>query len=308
VLFPVAFALTNLVAGETCPAALDVDQRVRAILHLSAEQELAEGFIVERREAGLFVELRSADSTVIGQRTLPTTGSCDELAQAAAVVLSAWLSDVHPDFAGALPAPEPHEAEPEPVPIPAPASPPVAKPRIPASSPRAATPVSLALPHHWELSLGLGATAADGKLALAGMASLGYMPLDDGLGFSALLLADGPRREPLGAGSVAWRRWPFGLGASFRVTSSSLLGDLTVGPALAWLHLSGSDFSPNRTKQGVTWASFAQLRVASRGRAGVFGAAVGQYYFGRSTAYTTSAEYELPRISFCFAMGANLSP
>ncbi|MDF3069531.1 MAG: hypothetical protein K0R38_5132 [Polyangiaceae bacterium] len=62
---------------------------------------------MQRREAGLFVELRSADATSIGERLLPVEGSCDELAQAAAVVLSAWLSDVHPDFAPELPVPQP---------------------------------------------------------------------------------------------------------------------------------------------------------------------------------------------------------
>ena len=62
---------------------------MHVILHLRPEQALSEHFVVERHEAGLYVELRSADSTLIGERTLPAEGSCDELAQAAAVILNA---------------------------------------------------------------------------------------------------------------------------------------------------------------------------------------------------------------------------
>ena len=121
-LIPVLFALQSLAAGETCPAAEDVQAKVRTILHLAPEQQLTESFLVERHEAGLYVVLKAADASVIGERTLPLEGSCDELAQAAAVVLSAWLTDVHPDFAGALPAPVPAPA-PEPQPPPEPAKP-----------------------------------------------------------------------------------------------------------------------------------------------------------------------------------------
>ena len=116
------FAFQSLVVGETCPAAVDVESRVRAILHLAPEQELSEHFAVERHEAGLYVELRLADATLVGQRTLPAEGNCDELAQAAAVVLSAWLSDVHPDFAGVLPPAAPQRAPESGLPPPMPAA------------------------------------------------------------------------------------------------------------------------------------------------------------------------------------------
>ncbi|HYJ09583.1 MAG TPA: hypothetical protein VEX18_11255, partial [Polyangiaceae bacterium] len=124
-LVPALIAFQSLAAGDTCPAAADVQGRVRSILHLAPEQQLSESFLVERHEGGLYVVLKSADSGVIGERTLPLEGSCDELAQAAAVVLSAWLTHVHPDFAGALPEPEPPPPpEPEAPPPPPPAEPP----------------------------------------------------------------------------------------------------------------------------------------------------------------------------------------
>lgn len=298
----VAFALTSLVAGETCPAALDVEQRVRAILHLSAEQELSEGFIVERREAGLFVELRTSDATVIGQRTLPSAGNCDELAQAAAVVLSTWLTDVHPDFAGALPEPVPLEPEPDPVrPVPPPLPPVrVAAPVVPSPPPAAAR-------RRLELGLGVGGQLAAEKLSLAGFASLAYLPEQWGWGAGAFLTVDSARRQTLGEeGSVVWRRWPLGLGPSFRLGNASVVADLTVGPALAWLHLRGVDFSPNRARNGVTWAGFMQLHVATRGKASIFASGVAAYY-ATSTAYAADAERDLARLSITLCVGANLS-
>ena len=88
-LVPLWLAFEALAVGETCPASVDVQTRVRSILHLAPEQTLSESFLVERHESGLYVELRGNDAAVIGQRTLPLAGSCDELAQAAAVVLAA---------------------------------------------------------------------------------------------------------------------------------------------------------------------------------------------------------------------------
>ena len=164
-LVPVWFAFQALAIGETCPASVDVEARVRTILHLKAEQELSESFLVERHEAGLNVELRGADASTIGQRTLPTEGSCDELAQAAAVVLSAWLTDVHPDFAGALPAPEPKPG-PEPPPEPKselepPKPPPVTETKAP--PPKSPAPVTA---RAWDFALGIGADYSASHAAL----------------------------------------------------------------------------------------------------------------------------------------------
>ena len=305
-----AFAFTSLVGGETCPAPADVEQRVRAILHLSSEQQLDESFIVERHEAGLFVELRSVDSTSIGQRTLPTEGSCDELAQAAAVVLSAWLTDVHPDFAGALPTPPEPDAEPapEPAPEPPPQPAPAPKPELPAPVQRRTPPLRPRAIHQLELSLAGGADLSGSKLAVAGLASVAYVPSDSGWGVRALTLVDAARRQPLGAGAVLWRRWPLGLGPALRLAAASAVWDFSAGPALCWVRLAGRDFDDNATRDAPSWAGFLSLRLASRGRWGVFGQALGQVYLGDTAAYERDAEYPLPRFSLAVLFGAHWSP
>ncbi|MES1185261.1 MAG: hypothetical protein ABUL60_15730 [Myxococcales bacterium] len=288
-LVPLFFAFQSLVAGETCPAAVDVEARVRTILHLPPEQELSEGFIVERHESGLYVELRSADAAVIGQRTLPAEGSCDELAQAAAVVLSAWLSDVHPDFAGALPAPEPaRETEPvaapflEPTPQPAPAAPP---PKPPPPPPPSSPPPP---PRRFELGLAAGAELAKTQVAVvSGIVVVDYAPPARGWGLTGFAAAAWPRQLPLGPGSVAWRRWPIGIGPSFRAVTGAVRWEAGAGVALGWLHFSPSNLDHASSQGGFDGGGFLHLRAANRGRAGVFAQADARFFPGDSGASAT---------------------
>ena len=311
-LVPLLFAFQSLVAGEHCPAPVDVEARVRRILHLSPEQELSEGFAVERHESGLFVELRLADSTLIGQRTLPAEGNCDELAAAAAVVLSAWLSDVHPDFASALPTLAPTAAPapgvdsglPRPLPValpvprtqPAPDAPPAARARV-------------------ELGLGLGTELqlSGSHFVVAGYAVAGYWPASQGLGASAFVGAAWARREQLGPGLVTWRRWPAGLGLSWRVATGRLAWDASAGPVVGWLHFAGSNFDHASAQDGLAWGGFFNLRAATQGRrAGIFGLAGAQFFPAVSGAHasTTGTEWfaPVPRFGLELALGAWLSP
>lgn len=308
-LVPVLFAFQSLVVGENCPAPVDVEARVRTILHLTPEQELNEGFAVERHEAGLYVELRAADSTVIGQRTLPGTGSCDELAQAAAVVLSAWLSDVHPDFAGALPpvapplpAPEPApKAEPEPVVVPPPRPPPKAPPP---------TPPAVA-GNAWDLALGIGSDFSGGQPTLGGYLGVGYGARVDGLGMMAMVVPTLSRPEPLDPGKAEWRRWPFGVGPNLRLTTGGVAWDLSAGAAVAWLHLSSTGLARTSPKNPATWGGFLNLRVASRARPwGVFGLLGAQLYPASTSIYATNVgrDYTLPSFGLGLAVGVRFSP
>ncbi|HEX2874750.1 MAG TPA: hypothetical protein VHP33_26045 [Polyangiaceae bacterium] len=255
---PLVFAFTSLVAGETCPAPVDVEARVRAILHLAAEQQLSEGFVVERHESGLYVELRSADSTLIGQRTLPAEGSCDELAQAAAVVLSAWLNDAHPDFAGALPPAAPSEPEPEAAPAlpPEPSVAPKPAPPAPAPAPAPGPAPRAAASRRLQVGVGFGAELSGESFVPSAVVTLGLVAVEGGFGVSGVLAASSSRQLPLGPGQVAWRRWPFGVGPSFRAVTSSIGFEINAGPALAWLHLDGSNFARSSAQDGVEPGGF----------------------------------------------------
>jgi hypothetical protein len=309
-LVPVLFAFQSLVAGEKCPAPVDVEARVRSILHLAPEQELSEGFAVERHESGLYVELRLADSTLIGQRTLPADGTCDELAQAAAVVLSAWLSDVHPDFAAELPPAAPPAISPDSgLPRPLPAAPPSRQPQAAPPPPRAPTP------RPWEVGAALGVDiSASGAFAAAGYLLGSYRPAVHGLGVSAFVGASSFREETLGPGLVNWWRWPLGIGPSLRVVTGPVAWDASAGPALGWLHFSASNFDRTSAEDGFELGAFLSLRASSRGRrAGLFGMVNGHLYPGDYAAQANSVDGRqwlapVPQFSLGLALGAWLSP
>jgi hypothetical protein len=292
---------------------VDVEARVRTILHLPVEQELSEGFVVERHEAGLYVELRSADNAVIGQRTLPAEGNCDELAQAAAVVLSAWLSDVHPDFAGALPP----ATEPAPALVPVPELAPVAVPApVPVLPARAAPPPPaspLPPPRRLELALGAGADISEKGIALGGFLLGDYASPRRGLGLSAIAGVVWPRQESLGVGFVEWRRWSFGIGLSLRESIDDIRWEVSAGPSVGWLHFVGSNFDHPSSQDGVDWGAFLNLRASSRGRrAGVFGLGNAQLFPADSGAYARGEGgpwfVRVPSFSLGLAVGAWLAP
>jgi hypothetical protein len=312
-LVPVLIALETLVAGETCPAAVDVESRVRTILHLLPEQPLSESFMVERHEAGLYVVLRGADSTVIGERTLPLEGSCDELAQAAAVVLSAWLSDVHPDFAGALP-PRPSEPSP-PLPQPPeaqakstlqPALQPQPEPRRPTGRLTVAPPRT----HRFEAGLALGADLTNEIFAFAGIASTRYGAEERGFGLAAWAGVTPLREESHEPGLIRWWRWPLGAGPTFRLSTPAVSADLSVGPVAAWLYLEGSAFDTNSSQDVLTWGGYASVRISGRSRAlAPFGLLSLQIYPEDATAYVKGleAEWPVPRWSLVGALGVRFS-
>ncbi len=316
-LVPALIAFQSLASGETCPAAADVQARVRSILHLEPEQQLSESFLVERHEAGLYVVLKGADSSVIGERTLPLAGSCDELAQAAAVVLSAWLTHVHPDFAGALPAPE-SEVEPDtPPPAAPPAPPPSPPPKRPAATPAPSNPLPPAPPNPWRFDwgLGVGGDFTGDALAPAALASIGYGPERFGFGLTAQVVLTTTREEPLGVGVVRWRRWPLGAGVALRVSSPNLRWDFSAGPLVAWLNLMGQKFVTDYTRHADAWGGFLTVRASGRGRLAPFALANVQYYPGHSVAAAVQGsgavvddpEWPIPPLTFLVVVGARFA-
>jgi hypothetical protein len=304
-LVPALLAFISLVEGENCPAPVDVETRVRAILHLSPEQELNEGFAVERHEAGLYVALRGADSSLIGERTLPTAGSCDELAQAAAVVLAAWLSDVHPDFAGALPSPPP---EPPPPPPPEPAKPPSPPPPPP---PAPAPPPPAPAQHHLHLALGVGGDLTNEALSPALLLGASYGAEQTGLAVTLRAVLTLSRDEPLGPGQVTWRRWPVGIGPTLRLATKHADFAFSAGPGVAWLHLGGGSFDHVAEQNGLVWGGFGELLASGRARPLAPLAALNvQFYPANTEAYVSGLDlkWALPAFSATLVMGARLSP
>lgn len=318
-LVPLLFAVQGAALAAECPAHDVVEARVRSILHLAAEQTLTETFAVERRASSLFVELRGEGSALIGQRELPLEGSCDELAQAAAVVLSAWLTDVHPDFAGALPEPT-AEPEPEPTAEPEPKIEPppvVAKPQAVGSidgerEPQATEPPPRkpSKPRALQLGIVAGGDLTSSQLAAAGGALIDFGFVERGFGLVAMALVTTVRSDSLGPGSVEWRRWPLALGPRYRFGVKSLALDLSAGPVAGWLHLAGVGFDANAEQSGVSWGAFASTRLSLSRGAGPFAVLSGQVFPGESTAFVAglAPEWPLPTLTVALLLGFQIAP
>jgi hypothetical protein len=274
---------------------------------VSPEQELSEGFAVERHEAGLYVALRGADSSLIGERTLPTAGSCDELAQAAAVVLAAWLSDVHPDFAGALPPPELPPLPPAP-----PASEPeTTKPPPPPASALPPPPRPVAPEHHLHLALGVGGDISNGVPSPALLLGASYGAEQSGFALTLRGILTMSRDQPLSPGQVSWRRWPVGIGPTLRVATQHVDFAFSAGPALAWLRLGGNSFDHVAEQSGFVGGGFGELLASGRARPlTVFGALNVQFYPATTTAKVSGLdlEWDLPALSSTLVVGARFSP
>lgn len=260
-----------VVGSEECPAPSAVDARTREILGLTAHQVVAERASVSREGASLRVTLRAADQHVLGERVLPAEGSCDEQAGAVAVLLAAWLSDVHPEYVGALPDAPPSpvlaspqaETAPATTPAePAPAlAPPAAAPTRDSAAAAVSKPAEQPAPRRGiELGVSAGGVISEVSPVPFGTLGVRYMPESTGLGAALSATLSTPRHSDLSNGSVSYFRWPLVAGPALRAKLGSTLLDATAGPAAAWFHLSGVNFQDAATYNVVVWGGALAAR------------------------------------------------
>jgi len=291
--WPLVFGQSLLAPStQDCPKPAAVDARVRQILGLSANAVLAEQATVERDDSSLHVTLRSPDGHVLGDRSLRADGSCSELVGVVAVVLAAWLSDVHPEFVGALPAAPP-------------------PPSPPPSPPPPATPLSSSPPsHHGALGLALGADLAGKNLAPLGALAFDWLPTRGGLGAFASASATGLHREALSTGSVQYWRWPLRLGAVLRLPLAGSALDVKAGPALGWLRLNGSGFATSSSSSALIGGGFISTRIVMTAQSFEPYAELGGVLFGSTRAFvqrgSDQVTVDLPSLELFFAIGASV--
>ena len=232
-------------SAQECPAPAAIDARVREILGLGANDVLDERATVDRDGSSLRVTMRGKDNRVLGDRVLRADGSCSELAGVVAVVLSAWLSDVHPEFVASLP-----ESPRQPSPTRTPGPPAETSAPIPASREGALGAA---------FGVGLSADAP----AILGSLGIRWMPVTSGLGAAAAVTLMAPRTQDLSAGSVRYWRWPLVIGPAYRVPLASAKWDLQAGAALAWLHVEGRGFATQSTDNAFLGGGFVSTRIST---------------------------------------------
>jgi len=248
-----------------CPEAAAVEAKLRETLGLSSEVRIEERVSVAREGDQLRVTARGKDDRLLGERLLPAEGSCEELAGAVAVVLAAWISDEHPEYVAAAPAPEtppPAPSEPVPPPLPPSAIAPVVAPLPPTRAAETPPPTARRKAGHFDIGAALGASiSGDGVVPLGALGGR-WMPEGMGLGGSLSASVSGSRSLDLSEGSVRYWRWPLLLGPALRLPLGAAFLDLQGGAALAWLHIEGVDFSGPNRQNALAAGGFASARVA----------------------------------------------
>jgi len=229
------------VESGDCPRASEIEQALASRLAPAVPERRPDRAHVWRRDGLLHIELVNPDGAIIAERALVERGSCVEMAELVAVVIASWESDVHPAF-----------AEP-----PAKIAPPAIK-RTPSAPARAAAPSPSS---SFDLALGVGPSWAS-SVALAGVASMVWIPRGLGLGLRLSALADRQRSLSLGGGQAAWRRWMIGAEADWRVSRGRAAFDAYAGLLAGWLSVEGRSFEVNQSHTSVAPALTLGGRVA----------------------------------------------
>jgi len=232
-----------------CPTAAEVDARLSTLLPTASpcgERDLA---ALEESGSRLRVTVRRPDGRTLGERELDRGHSCADLAAAVALVIATWESDVHPEFALALPAME-EPARRSPVAPVAPVAEVKAERR---AAPVAVRPEATARAA-FDLGAALVASAAphtlDGSfqsdLVAAAALAAGWVHDGRGLGVRLALGIAADRIVPLGPGEAHWRRATVAFGPQYRLfafgtTLLDLHGELTA----AGLNVRGERFATN---------------------------------------------------------------
>lgn len=187
----------------------------------------------------LRLRLVGTDGVVTGQRDLPLSDRCDELAETIAVLLASWESSPHAEIP------------------PIPETPVIAK----------TAPVSAGASRVFELQLGagvgaalVGGTAANGRLEL-GLGSL-QSHWQGRIGFAGQTA----RQNALATGQVAWQHSMATVSLVWRTLNPRWLFSADIGPLLGFATLSGQDFAVNQQQNSFEFGLEAGLRAGRRWR------------------------------------------
>jgi hypothetical protein len=231
----------TVVGSSECPSPAEVAVQLAPLLPASAM--VPNIALLETRGSSVHIVLSSSDGDRIGERQLERSGTCDELAAAAAVVIATWQTAVRREFVTPLPSPPAGQAH---------AS------RKPASSPAATKRME------GEVDVGLGMSFDMVGHAAAGALGIWLAPAGfwGGLRVSAML--SGWRQEELGEGHLRWTRWALLLGPEARLLAGPAVASVRLQAAFGILRLTGGGFEENRSHQAPALAVGSGLRVALR--------------------------------------------
>jgi hypothetical protein len=230
-------AAPAVTSDSDCPSAAEVTSHVANLWQ--SERATSVAAHVRVNGAHLLIDLASESEPVL-TRSLPLESTCRSRAQAAALVIAAWLDTVAGDSVALPPWIPPASA-------PAPA-------RVAQPPPRSAPRLLLGLGGYASVDAQGGAALLSGEAAwlrLAGRVAVR-------IGFSLPL----PRSMAVGQGRSRWWRPVMDLGMLLPLKEGIWSVKAGAGPALGLLVVEGEGFDRNHTDMVLSWGAMAGLRLS----------------------------------------------
>ncbi|HEY0706202.1 MAG TPA: hypothetical protein VGG33_05360 [Polyangia bacterium] len=216
---PAQAALLDVRGRGDCPSPAAVAARLPALLASQDEASRLSGHHAQLESTGTRLTIRLEDEAgqLVAERTLTRKGSCSTLADAAAVVLATW----HSQLTSELPALSS-------------ASPPPVRP----DSPRAA---------RFDLGLGPALVAGAGSPVAGASLELLVAPTGGSFGIHLGGLVSRNRRRALSDldRTIAWRRLVASIGPAYIRTWARWQWMVGAGAELGWFRADGIDFPVN---------------------------------------------------------------
>jgi hypothetical protein len=237
VLFLVLAGAVEVESGSPCPRAVDVAQKVAALLP-AASKTVPDRARIERTGDRLQLELRRADGTPVAWRRLDAHAACEELAEAAAVMIATWETDLE----AGRPLPPPDFDRDAPV---------VAVDAAPIAAPRGRM--------RWELGAGFTASVASGVM-LPGVMIEAVVAPHGPWAARLTMVATESAEQPFGMGIARWNRLMFAAGPSWR----GWLLDLHAELVAALVHVEGLGYDSTHDEYGFDPGLGAGVRLALR--------------------------------------------
>ncbi len=281
VLILLAAPPVTVVGDVTCPTPAEVAARLGPLL--PGETQSPDLAVLERVGPVLRISLSSPDGTVQGERRLEATGTCADLAAAAAVVIASFKSAIHAEFVATLPQPS-------------------RPPAVPIGAPPAARTLAVS----WAVGAGGAVVVGDAAPVPAGIL-LGSLHHDvSGMGLRAAAMLTGEHEAALGAGRLHWSRWPLLLGPQVRLLDRLVSIDGHVQAAVGLLRLLGRGYAVDQAHASMAFGMGTGLGIKLRRRGLTPLLALDLLYWpGAETAYVESggAEATLPRWQIAATLG-----
>jgi hypothetical protein len=239
------------VTGDsTCPTPAEVREQLAALepglVGDAAARPAVHQTNISGAGSGVHIELLSLDGRLVAERTLERTGSCGDVAEAVAVIISAWDAKFNPNLL--TPVVEPPQALPD-----EPAS-------VPSRRKDSKLPSSHPMP--FDAGLALLASIAGGeatfgaKLEGCVFGSGGLLGLDVGL--SATSTHTQSITTP--AAAAQWTRAALSAGPTYRLRRNAIALDVHAGGALAVLHVQGTGLTSTSSDTSAQLGLTAGLR------------------------------------------------